>query len=110
LVARFERVVFTCDVDDSAEDVETVSFSFNGTDYVTDLCAEHRKPLTELMHEYISAARYEGATRRPRAKSATADAEDLAAIRGWGRANGFAVSERGRVPGAVKEAFHAANG
>jgi Lsr2 len=109
-VARSQRVVFTCDIDDTTEDVETVTFSFNGSDYVTDLCADHRKPFVELMNEYILVARPEGAARRPHPKRSVDHDEDLAAIREWGRANGYAVSERGRVPGAVREAFHAANG
>jgi hypothetical protein len=109
-LARSQRVVFTCDIDDTAEDVETVTFSFNGTDYVTDLCADHRKPFVELMHEYISVARSEGTARRPSTKHSVDHTEDLPAIREWGRANGYAVSERGRVPGALRDAFHAANG
>jgi hypothetical protein len=34
---------------------------------------------------------------------------DTRTIKGWARANGYKVSDRGRIPNAVREAFDAAN-
>jgi len=34
--------------------------------------------------------------------------DDLAAIREWGRANGFSVSDRGRISGLLRSAYEAA--
>ncbi|MBQ9918656.1 MAG: Lsr2 family protein, partial [Microbacterium sp.] len=34
---------------------------------------------------------------------------DLAAVREWARANGHTVSDRGRIPASVLEAYGAAN-
>ena len=37
------------------------------------------------------------------------DAAEVAAIRAWAKENGYSVSERGRVPASVLEAYNAAN-
>ena len=39
---------------------------------------------------------------------ARADREQMQAIREWGRANGYEVSDRGRIPAALLEAYNGA--
>ena len=46
------------------------------------------------------------AGRKPVARSSKGG---LAEIRDWARANGYEVSDRGRIPGNVMEAYEAAN-
>jgi hypothetical protein len=46
-----------------------------------------------------------GARRRPRRTTSRADAPDLAAVRAWAREHGHQVSDRGRVPNAVLDAY-----
>lgn len=47
-----------------------------------------------------------GGTRRRGARSSgRADAPDLAAVRAWAREHGHQVSDRGRVPNAVLDAY-----
>ncbi|HAM13781.1 MAG TPA: hypothetical protein DCO91_10820, partial [Microbacterium sp.] len=35
--------------------------------------------------------------------------QDYSAVRAWAKENGYSVSERGRVPASVLEAYNAAN-
>jgi hypothetical protein len=42
-------------------------------------------------------------------KPARSSREETAAIRGWARENGHQVSDRGRIPKSVIEAYQAAN-
>lgn len=46
-----------------------------------------------------------GPRRRTRRAANRADAPDLAAVRAWAREHGHQVSDRGRVPNAVLDAY-----
>ncbi len=88
-----------------------VTFSIEGRSYEIDLSADHADKLLEAFAPYVNAARPvsspgAGRSRRlsPRKSSA-----DLGAVREWARANGHTVSDRGRVPGSIIDAYEAAN-
>lgn len=49
------------------------------------------------------------AVRAPRRRSTSSDEPDLAAVRQWAQENGMAVSARGRLSAAVREAYRAAH-
>jgi len=92
---------------------ETVHFSFNGTSYEIDLTNENAEELRTALEPYIAAGRRSSAgaaarTGSTRKRSATRNPE-TAAIREWANANGHPVSERGRVPAPVVEAYRAAH-
>lgn len=92
---------------------ETVHFSFNGISYEIDLTTENAEELRSVLEPYIAAGRRSsvggaaraGATR----KRSGAKNSDTAAIREWANANGHKVSERGRIPETVLEAYRAAH-
>lgn len=90
---------------------ETVGFGLDGVSYEIDLSDKNAQKLRNALQRYVSASRRVGGrSARGRvggAGSASADREQLAAIRAWGRANGYQVSERGRVSAALVEAYHA---
>lgn len=46
-----------------------------------------------------------GARRRTRRAAGRTDAPDLASVRAWAREHGHQVSDRGRVPNAVLDAY-----
>ncbi len=107
-----------CDLhDEEVEGAETVAFGLDGTAYEVDACEEHAAALRDAFAPYVGAARRAGrapaaaATRRPRAAAAKSAGgrENVQDIREWARANGHAVSERGRLPGAVLQAYEAAH-
>jgi hypothetical protein len=115
VMAQKVQILLTCDLDE--EDVaaaETVTFSYDGNSYAFELCEEHLEEFSNTMQGYIAAARRaDGPGRRARAAgtprgSGRAPKEDLAPVREWARANGYRVSDRGRIPGEVRDAYAAA--
>jgi len=98
--------MFVDDIDGS-EASETVSFGLDGRQYAIDLSKKHAKQLRDALAAFVAAAR-RGTGRRssaPRAARPAADREQNAAIRQWAKANGQAISTRGRIPQAVMEAY-----
>lgn len=89
---------------------ETVRFSLGGTAYEIDLTNANAAALRAALEPYIAAGRRASAavsTAAPRKRASGSG--DAAKIREWAAANGFKVSERGRVPASVVEAYRAAN-
>ncbi len=103
------------DIDGSVLEVgegETVHFSLNGTSYEIDLNAKHAEELQKALEPYISAGRRSGSassTRSTTAKKRPARNPEVASIRAWAKENGYTLSERGRIPAPVLEAYRAAN-
>jgi hypothetical protein len=90
------------------EAAETVAFALDGARYEIDLSAENAAKLRETLSVYIAngrraPARSEGPPRR----ATRADREQTAAIRAWARENGFEISDKGRIPTSVIDAYHA---
>src|SRR5688500_4030323 len=115
LMARKVQVILSDDLDENLSADETVSFSLDGTSYEIDLAEKNAKELREVFSRYVSAARKVGrGTRasgggRSRATGGRMDREQAGAIRDWARKNGHAVSDRGRIPASVVEAYEAAH-
>jgi len=100
---------------------EAVQFGLDGVTYEIDLSDTNAKGLRGALGEYIPHARRQGghrspgrrgtrpsgATSRPGTSGATSvDREQNHAIREWARKQGYEVSDRGRVPSNVTEAYH----
>lgn len=87
----------------------TVHFSIDGTAYEIDLTDAHAEELRGALAPYVNAGRRLGrgssAARKPRSSSS----RDLADVRSWAAANGHSVSDRGRVPQVVLDAYDAAH-
>ncbi|MBN6192477.1 MULTISPECIES: histone-like nucleoid-structuring protein Lsr2 [Microbacterium] len=104
------------DIDGSVLEVgegETVHFSLNGTSYEIDLNAAHAEELRAALEPYISAGRRAGSgSSAPSRSSSTrkrpARNPEVAAIRAWANENGYTLSERGRIPAPILEAYKAA--
>ncbi len=98
------------DIDGSDAD-RTVVFAFDGDTYEIDLSERNRERLLEALAPYVEVARR---TRRApgvrvaRAARRGGQRAELAAVRTWAAANGHLVAERGRIPAAIIEAYHAA--
>lgn len=115
-MGRKIHVVLTCDLDDDeVPAAETMTFAVNGTSYAFELCQRHLEEFNAAFAGYVAAARREDdarSSRRGAGSSATglraarsAGREDLSAIRSWARANGYQVSDRGRIPAEVRQAW-----
>lgn len=103
---------------DGGEAEETITFGLDGSNYEIDLNAKNAGKLRDALATYIAHATRLGRARTStRASSssssssapARADREQTQAIREWARGQGYEVSDRGRIPGAVLEAYNAAH-
>ena len=103
------------------EGARTRVLRFDGVDYEIDLTDASFADLRTLLKPYLRAARSSrpgtgpSSVSRPgrtASKPSTASKprpdSDSAAIRAWARGTGVAVTERGRVPASVREAWVAA--
>ncbi|WP_298743899.1 Lsr2 family protein [uncultured Microbacterium sp.] len=108
------------DLDGSVLEVgegETVLFSLDGTAYEIDLTEENADALRAAFAPFVAAARSvsarSGGSASARGARGTAQKRagqrDYAPIRAWAADNGYTVSERGRVPASILEAYDAAH-
>ncbi|WP_075334924.1 Lsr2 family protein [Pseudonocardia sp. Ae717_Ps2] len=109
-MARIETVQLVDDLDGAAAD-ETVAFALDGKLFEIDLNATNAATFRDKLAPFVSAARTAGGSRRARRRDAAAAAGSTEArrhnqaVRVWARANGYSVSERGRIPAEVVEAY-----
>ncbi|UNX55266.1 Lsr2 family protein [Georgenia sp. TF02-10] len=103
---------------DGTEAVDTVSFGLDGVSYEIDLSEENAQALRDALAPYVANARRETGRRRSRtprgggaggAGGRGRPVSDAGKIREWARANGYEVSERGRISADVREAYELAN-
>jgi len=114
-MAQKIQVLLVDDLDGGTA-TETVSFGLDGSGYEIDLSSENANKLREALAPYVGNARRatRGSARpngagRPARNGARIDREQTQAIREWARKNGHKVSERGRIPGSIVEAYNSAN-
>jgi Lsr2 len=103
----------------SSEDISTVTFGLDGVTYEIDLTSKNAGNLRDQLAHFVTAARRTGG-RAHRGKRATTAAgatagggrsqEQTQAIRDWARQNSWEISDRGRIPSTVIEAFEAQAG
>ena len=116
-MAKTTIVQVSDDLDGSANASE-VRFAFEGTEYAIDLSSKNRKALEKALRPYVEAGtKVSGrrslppALREPSAPGTPGtsgnSAVDLAAVRAWAKENGHQVSDRGRLPKAVLDAYTA---
>lgn len=112
-MAKQVITVLTDDLDGGDAD-RTIEFGLDGVNYTIDLSDKNVGKLRKALDPYLAVAAKAGrsngtgriASRTPVA-SARSDRDQNQAIREWAVKNGYQVSERGRIPTSVIEAFHA---
>ncbi|MET0234105.1 MAG: Lsr2 family protein [Kibdelosporangium sp.] len=117
-MAQKVTVQLVDDLDGTAsDDITTVTFGLDGASYEIDLTANNAAKLRNQLDDFVGAARRTGGRVKrgttPGAAAPAANREQTKAIRDWARQNGYELSDRGRIPGNVLEAFeqaHATNG
>ncbi|MDP0398706.1 histone-like nucleoid-structuring protein Lsr2 [Tsukamurella strandjordii] len=109
-MARKVTVTLTDDLDDTLEAEETIEFSIDGVDYEIDLATKNADKLRKALTPYKDAARRVGGRKKPSRAAGTGrpsvDREQTRAIREWAKANGHAVSDRGRISQEVMDAYN----
>ena len=111
------------DIDGSViddESGETIEFAVGGVEYVIDLKAKNATEFHRKLDYYIEhSTRVGGRKRKPSPAGATTpsktgtpatrDPAQTRAIRQWAADEGYEISDRGRIPAAIEEAFNAAH-
>jgi hypothetical protein len=88
----------------------TVEFALDGRSYEIDLSDQNADGLRKAFAQYVESGRKAGGGRRSASPAPSASRrQDTAAIRTWAQENGHTVSDRGRIPGAVTEAYENRN-
>ena len=117
-MAQQTTVRFIDDLDGS-DAVGTVTFSLENRAYEIDLSDENTDKLHEALAPFIEHARKAGGPGGPGGRARTqrqtkvadksdrSKRKDTAAIREWARQHGHKVSDRGRIPKSVVEAYQA---
>ncbi len=128
-MAKTIVIKITCDrckAEGTPEDVEaqeSVSFGYDGYTYGLDLChlhaGEFHGTIQSLVAVSTSRERVGTGSRRSSSSApavtpvangrvpARRDPEQLNAIRQWANSHGYTVSNRGRIPAEVEEAYQA---
>src|SRR3954468_2831096 len=104
--------VLTDDIDGG--DAEgTIEFGLDGVNYTIDLSEKNAGKLRKALDPYLSVAAKDGRgstngriASRAAAAPSRSNREQNQAIREWATKNGYEVSERGRIPATIAEAFH----
>jgi hypothetical protein len=114
-MAQIREVRLIDDLDGEAAD-ETIEFGIDGKNYEIDLSKENASKLRDALAAFVAAARRSGGRRRGSAAASAGparrpsiDREQNQAIREWARKRGMKVSDRGRIPAEVLEAYHQEN-
>jgi len=101
---------------DGSEAEETVEFGLDGAFYEIDLSEDNAERLRDALNEYVEHARRSGGRKRTGGRvavagraprTASADREQNQAMREWARKQGMNISDRGRIPKEVAEAYNA---
>ncbi|MDD7942883.1 Lsr2 family protein, partial [Actinomycetospora lutea] len=123
-MAQRTTVTLLDDLDQSPAD-ETVEFGLDGATYEIDLSEDHAAALRDALSDYLEHARRTGGRRRSSSGASSGqrsearraqsngtggrppvDREQNQAIREWARKQGVTVSDRGRIPREVTDAYH----
>lgn len=107
-MAQRVHVILEDDIDGS-EASETIQFSLDGVSYEIDLSDENAAKMRDSFASWVGHARRVGGRRQQGKAAASSSRSDLNEIRAWGRANGYQVSDRGRVSADVMKAYDAAH-
>lgn len=110
-MARKVEVTLIDDLDGGEAD-ETVVFGLDGTRYEIDLSSANAKKLRDTLAKFVDAARRDKGGRQPARAAArkAAAGPNTSDVREWAKAQGYEVSERGRVANDLIVKFQEANG
>jgi nucleoid-associated protein Lsr2 len=111
-VAKQVITILSDDLDGGEAD-RTVEFGLDGVNYTIDLSEKNAGKLRMVLDPYLTAASRVGRTGSDgriasrNANPPRSNRDQNQAIREWAAKNGYEVSERGRIPASIVEAFHA---
>jgi hypothetical protein len=112
-MAKQVITLLTDDLDGGEAD-RTVEFGLDGVNYTIDLSEKNAGKLRKALDAYLAVATRVGrsggesraARRTAPAVGGRSSRDQNQAIREWANKNGYEVSERGRIPSSIVEAYH----
>jgi hypothetical protein len=112
-MAKQVITLLTDDLDGGEAD-RTVEFGLDGVNYTIDLSEKNAGKLRKALDPFLSAATRVGrsgavapaARRSAPVSTGRASRDQNQAIREWANNNGHPVSERGRIPSHIVEAYN----
>lgn len=113
-MAQKIQVLLVDDLDGGDAD-ETVGFGLDGATYEIDLSGSNAAKLRDALAPFVGhARRLSRSSSRPGTsgrggRGARVDREQTQAIREWARKNGHQVSERGRIPATILDAYNSSH-
>ena len=106
-MARKVHIAVIDDMNPNLEADQAITFTFEGVDYEIDLATENAEKFRHAIAPYVAAARRVGGRKARTGRPApTRSVLDREAIRAWAKSAGHAISERGRIPQAVVDAYN----
>jgi hypothetical protein len=98
------------DLDEKLDAERTVPFSLDNVAYEIDLSAKNIKAIEDALAPFMAAGRKVGRTTSGRSGGGSRKAAnpELDAIRHWASQNNLRVSDKGRIPRDVVDAYNAA--
>ncbi len=107
-MAKKVTTTYVDDLDGETIAHDTIQFALDGVTYEIDLSEENANRFREQMAKWVGFARRVGG-RRSAGRKRFQDGPAASEIREWASANGWQVSDRGRVPAEVREAYEQAH-
>lgn len=101
-----KTIVFLQDDVDGGKADRTVTFSLDGAGYEIELSEANIERLTTAMQPFIDKARK---TKGAKGISSAKSGVDTAHVREWAREQGMTISDRGRVPAGILDAYREQN-
>ncbi|MFT4394725.1 histone-like nucleoid-structuring protein Lsr2 [Gordonia lacunae] len=114
-MAKKEIVQVIDDLDGKVLDqYETVRWSLDGKNYEFDTSSKHAQQFRDSLSKYLDISRQTGRVTKRATTASTAtgggrNKETTKAIREWAIKEGYELSDRGRIPQSIIEAFEAAH-
>lgn len=111
-MAQKVQVLLVDDIDGGTAD-ETVTFGLDGVTYEIDLTSDNAAKLRDAFAQWVASARKVSGRSSGRSSSGrstssstrSARSNEAQEVREWAKANGYQVSERGRISAEVKKAY-----
>lgn len=92
---------------DGSEATTTITFSVAGIDYTIDLNDKNVAKFEKAVTPFVEHAQRIGG-RRQRGAIVTKLPSNAKTVRAWAQANGYAIPDRGRIPGEILAAYEEA--
>jgi hypothetical protein len=108
-MATQTTVTVTCDLCGGTKDTRTRSISLDGLTLEIDLCAKDGRGLDKVAQQFVPHARTVRRSPVTAGRRTASTRQHSASVRDWAKAQGFVVSDRGRIPADVERKYAAAH-